>query len=54
LFTSEADKPEIRNMNILFNSNKVVWDGENYVPAPEDEDDEEAVQDEEEEEEEDA
>ena len=49
LFTNETEKPEIRNMNILFNSNKVVWDGENYVPAPEDEDD---VQDEEEEEEE--
>lgn len=33
LFTNETEKPEIRNMNILFNSNRVVWDGENYVPA---------------------
>jgi hypothetical protein len=41
LFTSETEKPEIRNMNILFNSNKVVWDGENYVPAPEDDGEEE-------------
>lgn len=37
LFTNETEKPEIRNMNILFNSNKVVWDGENYVPTEEDE-----------------
>jgi hypothetical protein len=30
LFTSETDKPEIINMNRLFNSNKVVWDGNIY------------------------
>lgn len=44
LFTNETEKPEIRNMNILFNSNRVMWDGENYVPAlgeDEDDDDEE-------------
>ena len=35
LFTSETDKPEIINMNLLFNSNKVVWDGENYIQFPE-------------------
>jgi hypothetical protein len=31
IFTSEADKPEIINMNLLFNSNKnITWDGENF------------------------
>lgn len=30
LFTSETEKPEIINMNILFNSRKVEWDGINY------------------------
>jgi hypothetical protein len=35
LFTSETDKPEIINMNLLFNSNKVVWNGEIYVQIPE-------------------
>jgi hypothetical protein len=31
LFTAEADKPEVINMNILFNSKEVVYDGTNYV-----------------------
>ena len=30
LFTSETEKPEIINMNCLFNSNKVVWNGTVY------------------------
>jgi hypothetical protein len=32
LFTKfdSNSKPEVRNMNILFNSKNVVWDGENY------------------------
>jgi hypothetical protein len=30
LFTSETEKPEIVNMNRLFNSNNVVWDGVTY------------------------
>ena len=30
LFTSETDKPEIINMNCLFNSNKVMWNGQTY------------------------
>jgi len=31
IFTSEADKPEIINMNLLFNSNKnITWDGEKF------------------------
>jgi len=40
LFTSETDKPEIINMNLLFNSNKVVWDGLNYIQTQDDENDE--------------
>ena len=31
LFTSETDKPEIINMNLLFNSRKVVWQNNKYV-----------------------
>ena len=31
LFTSETDKPEIINMNRLFNSRKVVWRDNEYV-----------------------
>uniref|UniRef100_A0A6C0EQI2 Uncharacterized protein n=1 Tax=viral metagenome TaxID=1070528 RepID=A0A6C0EQI2_9ZZZZ len=31
LFTSETDKPEIINMNILFNSRKVILVGDKYV-----------------------
>ena len=31
IFTSEADKPEIINMNLLFNSNKnIIWNGQNF------------------------
>lgn len=41
LFTNETDKPEIINMNVCYNSKKVVWDGVNYVEQPEDEEDEE-------------
>jgi len=39
LFTNETDKPEIINMNICYNSKKVVWDGDTYVEQPEDEED---------------
>lgn len=31
IFTAEADKPEIINMNLLFNSNKVIWKDNQYV-----------------------
>jgi hypothetical protein len=31
LLTTEYNKPEVINMNNLFNSNKVIWDGENYI-----------------------
>jgi len=37
LFTSETDKPEIINMNICYNTKKVVWDGANYIEQPEEE-----------------
>ena len=37
LFTSETDKPEIINMNRLFNSKKVVWRDNGYVEVPEEE-----------------
>ena len=30
LFTSETEKPEIINMNVLFNTNKVRWNGDSY------------------------
>jgi hypothetical protein len=30
LFTNEVDKPEIINMNLLFNSNNIIWNGESY------------------------
>ena len=45
LFTTETDKPEVINMNILFNSSKVVWDGENYIPDPNEENDSENEED---------
>ena len=41
LFTSETDKPEIINMNRLFNSKKVVWQDNSYVEIEDDEPDEE-------------
>jgi hypothetical protein len=31
IFTAEADKPEIINMNLLFNSNKVIWKDNQYM-----------------------
>ena len=31
IFTNDTCKPEIINMNILFNSNTIKWDGSNYV-----------------------
>jgi hypothetical protein len=45
LLTTETDKPEVINMNKLFNSTKVSWNGEAYIQEPENsseiEDDEE-------------
>jgi hypothetical protein len=40
LFTSETEKPEIINMNRLFNSKKVVWQDNGYVELPEEEEEE--------------
>jgi hypothetical protein len=49
LFTSETEKPEIVNMNILFNTRKVVWKDNEYVEIPDDEDEEEDAEEDEEE-----
>lgn len=49
LFTSETEKPEIVNMNILFNTRKVVWKDNEYVEIPDDEDEEEYAEEDEEE-----
>jgi len=35
LFTNETEKPEIINMNRLFNSNKVIWNGTTYEEVEE-------------------
>jgi hypothetical protein len=40
LFTSETEKPEVRNMNILFNSTKVKYEDGKYIELPDDDDDE--------------
>jgi hypothetical protein len=39
LFTSETEKPEIINMNRLFNNRKVIWKDNLYVEVPDDIDD---------------
>uniref|UniRef100_A0A6C0JEH7 Uncharacterized protein n=1 Tax=viral metagenome TaxID=1070528 RepID=A0A6C0JEH7_9ZZZZ len=31
IFTANAEKPEIINMNLLFNSNKIIWKDNQYV-----------------------
>jgi hypothetical protein len=36
LFTSETDKPEIINMNRLFNTRKVIWQDNQYIEVPDD------------------
>lgn len=36
LFTSETDKPEIINMNILFNTRKVIWQNNQYIEIEDD------------------
>ena len=46
LLTTETDKPEVINMNKLFNSDKVIWNGEAYIPDPnEDEEADEEIDD---------
>ena len=34
IFTANAEKPEIINMNLLFNSNKVIWKDSQYIEDP--------------------
>jgi len=36
LFTSETDKPEIINMNRLFNTRKVIWQNNQYIEVTDD------------------
>jgi hypothetical protein len=43
LFTSETDKPEIINMNRLFNTRKVVWQNDTYVEIADDLEDDAGV-----------
>ena len=40
LFTSDTEKPEIINMNILFNTTKIAWINNEYVEIEDTEDDE--------------
>jgi len=35
LFTSETEKPEVRNMNILFNTSNVKYENGEYIEVPE-------------------
>jgi hypothetical protein len=44
LFTSETDKPEVKNMNILFNSTKVKYENGEYIEIPEENEEEEEVE----------
>ena len=39
LFTSETEKPEVRNMNILFNTSRVKYEDGEYIEIPEENDD---------------
>jgi hypothetical protein len=44
LFTSETEKPEIINMNKLFNSKKVVWQNDEYIEVADDIEDDAGIQ----------
>ena len=46
LFTSDTDKPEIINMNRLFNTRKVIWKDNDYIEVPDDVEDDAGVEDE--------
>ena len=39
LFTADTDKPEVRNMNILFNNTRVKYENGEYIEIPEENDD---------------
>jgi hypothetical protein len=45
LFTSDTDKPEIINMNRLFNTRKVIWKDNDYIEVPDDVEDDAGVED---------
>jgi len=49
LFTADTEKPEVINMNILFNTSKVVWQDNKYVEVEDDDGEEEDIEEEEEE-----
>jgi hypothetical protein len=44
LFTCETDKPEIINMNRLFNTRKIIWQENQYVEIPDDIQDDEGFE----------
>ena len=44
LFTSDTEKPEIRNMNLLFNTHKVIWKDNQYVEIPDDLENDEGIE----------
>jgi len=44
LFTSDTDKPEIINMNRLFNTRKVIWKDNDYIEMPDDLEDDVGVE----------
>ena len=46
LFTSETEKPEVKNMNKLFNSRKVIYENGEYIEVPNEDDGLHVVEDE--------
>jgi hypothetical protein len=46
LFTSDTAKPEVRNMNLLFNTRKVKYEDGEYIDLPQEEENEEEYVDE--------
>ena len=44
LFTSDTEKPEIINMNRLFNTHKVIWQDNQYIEVPDDLEDDAGVE----------
>ena len=46
LFTSETEKPEVRNMNKLFNTRKVIYENGEYFEVPDEDDGENVAEDE--------
>jgi hypothetical protein len=46
LFTSDTDKPEVINMNILFNCTRVKYENGDYIEIPDEDDNDEVLEDE--------